>query len=199
MKRTTNVDCDPTGCDPTCQGLSEPLQEKLADILDRYLQASEQGLPADIDELVADCPELRTAVCDYLEGLQLLEGGAAAFRQHAGTPAKPASVPLVTRELGDFQLVQEIGRGGMGIVYEARQMSLDRKVALKVLPFASMLDSKQIQRFQNEARSAAQLHHPNIVPIFFVGIERGVHFYACSRRWRPRSCGCCSISIERGA
>ncbi len=80
--------------------------------------------------------------------------------------------------LGDFQLIREIGRGGMGVVYEARQISLDRRVALKVLPFAGVLDARHLQRFTNEARAAAGLHHANIVPVFAVGCERGVHYYA---------------------
>src|SRR3989440_631642 len=66
----------------------------------------------------------------------------------------------------------------MGVVYEAHQTSLNRRVALKVLPFAAALDPKQLQRFQNEAHAAAQLHHTNIVPVFGVGSERGVHYYA---------------------
>ena len=66
----------------------------------------------------------------------------------------------------------------MGIVYEALQLSLRRKVALKVLPFASTLQTRQLQRFVNEAQAAAHLHHPNIVPVFAVGKERGVHYYA---------------------
>src|SRR5207253_402233 len=70
------------------------------------------------------------------------------------------------------------GRGGMGIVYEAVQLSLGRRVAVKVLPFAATLDAKHLQRFRNEAQAAAQLHHTNIVPVYFVGSERGVHFYA---------------------
>src|SRR5205085_12335043 len=71
-----------------------------------------------------------------------------------------------------------IGRGGMGVVYEAEQVSLGRRVALKVLPYTAALDSKQLQRFQNEARAAAGLHHPHIVPVYFVGSERGVPYYA---------------------
>src|SRR5205807_1975377 len=80
--------------------------------------------------------------------------------------------------LGDFRILREIGRGGMGVVYVAEQISLGRKVALKVLPFAAALDQKQLQRFKNEAQAAAQLHHTNIVPVHYVGCERGVHFYA---------------------
>ena len=81
-------------------------------------------------------------------------------------------------QLGEFRLLSEIGRGGMGVVYEAEQLSLQRRVALKVLPFASAIDPRQVQRFKNEALAAALLHHPNIVPIYAVGCERGVHFFA---------------------
>ena len=66
----------------------------------------------------------------------------------------------------------------MGVVYEAQQISLGRRVALKVLPFAAVLDSRQIARFKHEAKAAAQLDHPNIVSVFAVGVERGVHYYA---------------------
>jgi serine/threonine protein kinase len=66
----------------------------------------------------------------------------------------------------------------MGVVYEAIQMSLGRRLALKVLPFAAALDAKQLQRFKNEAQAAAHLHHTNIVPVISVGCERGVHYYA---------------------
>src|SRR5205085_3143771 len=75
-------------------------------------------------------------------------------------------------------LVRELGRGGMGVVYEAVQLSLGRRVALKVLPFAAALDPRQMQRFQNEALAAAHLSHPHIVPVYAVGCERGVHYYA---------------------
>ena len=80
--------------------------------------------------------------------------------------------------LGDFRIIREIGRGGMGVVYEAEQISIGRPVALKVLPFASMLDERRLARFRNEIRAAGQLHHTNIVPIYAVGSDRGVHFYA---------------------
>jgi serine/threonine protein kinase len=83
-----------------------------------------------------------------------------------------------TNVLGDFRIIREIGRGGMGVVYEAEQISLGRGIALKVLPFASTLDPRQLQRFRNEAHAAAQLHHTNIVPVFATGCERSVHFYA---------------------
>jgi len=86
--------------------------------------------------------------------------------------------PSSLGNLGDFRLLREIGRGGMGVVYEAEQVSLRRRVALKILPFAAALDPRQLQRFKNEALAAAHLRHENIVPVHAVGEERGVHFYA---------------------
>jgi serine/threonine protein kinase len=80
--------------------------------------------------------------------------------------------------LGDFEVVREIGRGGMGVVYEARQVSLNRKVALKVLSGGLGLTAKAVQRFRREAEAAARLHHTNIVPVYATGEQDGTHFYA---------------------
>ena len=79
--------------------------------------------------------------------------------------------------LGDYRVLREIKRGGMAVVYEAEQVSLGRHVALKVLPRQMLPDGKQRQRFEREARSAARLHHTNIVPVFGVGEEGGLHYY----------------------
>src|SRR3954471_19743344 len=93
-------------------------------------------------------------------------------------PSAHGGEGVIGKPLGDFQLVKEIGRGGMGVVYEAIQLSLGRRVAVKVLPMAAAFDERHLQRFRNEAQAAAQLHHTNIVPVYAVGCERGVHFYA---------------------
>jgi serine/threonine protein kinase len=82
------------------------------------------------------------------------------------------------RRLGDFEILREIGRGGMGVVYEAVQVSLGRKVALKVLSTSLGLTPQAVQRFQREAESAAKLHHTNIIPIYATGSQDGTHFYA---------------------
>jgi serine/threonine protein kinase len=88
------------------------------------------------------------------------------------------SVALPAHPIGDFRIIREIGRGGMGVVYEAEQISLRRRVALKVLPFAAVLDPKHVTRFKNEAQAAANLDHPNIVSVYSVGCDRGIHYYA---------------------
>src|SRR5262249_45366312 len=87
-----------------------------------------------------------------------------------------AAAPL--QQLGDFRILREVGRGGMGVVYEAEQVSLGRHVALKVLPQQTLADAKQRRRFEREARAAAKLHHTNIVPVYGVGEEGGVPYYA---------------------
>src|SRR5205814_2384696 len=89
----------------------------------------------------------------------------------------PPSVPMLER-LGEYRIVREIGRGGMGVVYEAVQESLGRHVALKVLPGPGPANATYLERFRREARAAGQLQHPNIVPVYGVGEAEGVHFYA---------------------
>lgn len=83
-----------------------------------------------------------------------------------------------SQQLGDYTIVREIGRGGMGVVYEAEQESLERRVALKVLPVSHFLDAHKRARFLLEARSAARLHHSNIVPVYSVGQQAGMYYYA---------------------
>src|SRR5205823_11120930 len=119
--------------------------------------------------------DIAGALSDCLDGLDLVHTAGPRLRDSA--PAAPAGAEPPAA-LGDFRIVRELGRGGMGVVYEAVQLSLGRRVALKVLPFAAALDARQLQRFKNEAQAAAHLHHQNIVPVYAVGAERGVHFYA---------------------
>jgi serine/threonine protein kinase/Tol biopolymer transport system component len=95
----------------------------------------------------------------------------------AATAASSAPEPG-ERRLGDYRVLREIGHGGMGAVYEAVQESLGRRVALKVLPGSFALEAKRVERFRREARATARIHHPNIVPVYEVGEERGSHFYA---------------------
>ncbi|WP_231617503.1 serine/threonine-protein kinase [Novipirellula aureliae] len=82
----------------------------------------------------------------------------------------------IFERLGDFRLVREIGRGGMGIVYEAEQESLGRRIALKILPKQSLLNDDALDSFRREASTAAAMHHSNIVPIFGTGECEGTHY-----------------------
>jgi serine/threonine protein kinase/Tfp pilus assembly protein PilF len=146
-----------------------------------YLAALEAGQQPDRAEFLNRHADIAEALADCLEGLEFVHGLGPELRpagEHdlALEPAPTDPQPEVP--LGDYRIVREIGRGGMGVVYEAEQLSLGRRVALKVLPFAAALDPRQLRRFRNEAQAAAHLHHTNIVPVFGVGVERGVHFYA---------------------
>lgn len=140
----------------------------------------ESGLAPNEEALLAAHPNLADELLPYLESLRLLDGATREMRlPRAGTNgAHNDAAPQTARQIGEYRIVREIGRGGMGIVYEAHQKSLNRKVALKILPFAAVLDQRQIARFRNEAQAAAQLHHPHIVPVFAVGQEQGVNYYA---------------------
>jgi len=142
----------------------------LAELTDEFMDRLARGERPDIEEYARRHPQLATVLLETLAALRLLADCSASPEQN-GDAAIPAP-------LGDFRIIREVGRGGMGVVYEAEQMSLGRRVALKVLPFAATMDPRQLQRFQNEARAAASLEHPHIVPVYGVGCERGVHYYA---------------------
>ncbi len=136
------------------------------------------GQTVDWDDLGRRHPERAQALRELLPAFNLMAGlGNSAHL--AATEREP--IPDLLDELGclgDFRLLREVGRGGMGIVYEARQLSLGRRVALKILPQALALDGKRLRRFQLEAQAAALLHHPHVVPVHAVGSDRGVQFYA---------------------
>jgi serine/threonine protein kinase/WD40 repeat protein len=148
-------------------------------ILEDYLDQLEQGVPAHPEELLARHPEVADLLQEYLASLQFLHRTALKLRStDESGDLVHATGGEDLGQLGDYRLIREIGRGGMGVVYEAQQISLNRPVALKVLPFAATLEGKHLQRFKNEAQAAAILHHQNIVPVYGVGCERGVHYYA---------------------
>jgi serine/threonine protein kinase/tetratricopeptide (TPR) repeat protein len=160
---------------------SLPDDPRLAEALQEYLAALEAGRPPGRREFLARYPVIAAKLETYLAGLDLLHAAA-----RSGPPPAPAAGVQADRPdglqggtpLGDFRLLREVGRGGMGVVYEAEQLSLNRRVALKVLPFAATMDSRQLMRFRNEALAAAALDHPHIVEVHAVGVERGVHYYA---------------------
>src|SRR5262245_53912152 len=104
---------------------------------------------------------------ELLKRCQDFERRELGWGTTAASPVGGAGgLAFVGATFGDFQILEEIGRGGMGIVYLARQVSLGRRVALKILPPGFAKDEEQRKRFEREARAAAALHHPNIVPVF---------------------------------
>jgi serine/threonine protein kinase len=171
-------------------------EDLLNEVLLAYVEAREAGKEPDRAELLAAHPDLYDDLVAFFASHDEVERLTAPLREcrsqisdcrmeDQGTADNlqsatnnPQSTSSELGQLGDFRLIREVGRGGMGIVYEAEQLSLHRRVALKVLPFASAIDSRQLQRFKNEATAAAHLRHENIVPVYAVGCERGVHYYA---------------------
>ena len=148
-------------------GVDDP---RLLEAVNEYMRAVDAGQKPDVADLMARYRDISVELRACLQGLAFVNSAAAEMG------AGEAEIPQ--QPLGDFKLVRQIGRGGMGIVYEATQLSLGRRVAVKVLSLAAAMDEKHLQRFKNEAQAAANLHHTNIVPVYAVGCERGVHFYA---------------------
>jgi serine/threonine protein kinase/WD40 repeat protein len=159
-------DNDPSSADPFGQ------------IADEFVEAFRQGKRPSVEEFARRYPEHADDIREMLPALVLMEKARSADddadRRHQARAAA-ATAPL--QQLGDYQILREVGRGGMGVVYEAQQLSLGRHVAIKVLPSHALLDTRQLARFQREARSAARLHHTNIVPVFGVGEQDGLHYY----------------------
>jgi RNA polymerase sigma-70 factor (subfamily 1) len=151
-------------------------ERRLGEVICACLEAVESGRPLDRGELLARHPEFAAELAEFLEDQRHVQRCAAPLR--AVVQGEEAGSVSTGTELGDFRIVREIGRGGMGVVYQAVQVSLRRQVAVKVLPFAAVLDERLLQRFHNEVRAVAGLRHNNIVPVYFVGCERGVHFFA---------------------
>jgi eukaryotic-like serine/threonine-protein kinase len=151
------------------------LNEQAYEFADRYRRGERPSLT----EYTGKYPELAAEIRDIFPALVVIE----QFGSVAGPPTGPhaqtaTSDSAAPRQLGEYRILREVARGGMGIVYEAVQESLGRHVAVKVLPFQSLADANHLERFRREAQAAAKLHHTNIVPVFGVGEDKGVHYFA---------------------
>jgi WD40 repeat protein/serine/threonine protein kinase len=142
----------------------------VARVVEEYFERARRGEHPQLEEFVERYPEISDLLRTVIPGLQAAEQPDAAAHGNAAAQRH--------KQIGDFRILRQIGRGGMGIVYEAEQISMNRWVALKVLPLAGLVDELKIRRFQNEVRAVAALDHPNIVSVYMVGEERGVHYYA---------------------
>jgi serine/threonine protein kinase len=144
--------------------------DPLDDLAEAFLEEVRGGRDPSVSEYARRHPDLAGRIHELFPTLLALERLPAAQSQDGGT--------RVLDRLGEYQLLREIGRGGMGVVYEAVHGTLGRHVALKVLPFNDLADPVHLERFRRESRAAAHLHHTNIVPVFEVGEYDGIHYYA---------------------
>lgn len=164
---------------------SPETMEALEDAYREFCNTWLAGDPRDIDEYCEGFPafkdELRIRIEEFIGTVQNLESNFRDMKAKLSNASRSAGArpeALDGKTLGDFEILREIGRGGMGVVYEARQISLDRIVALKVLAAHLTLRSETVERFKREAATAAKLDHPGIVEIHAIGEEAGNHFFA---------------------
>lgn len=158
---------------PPDSGEEAPLaRDPVEELAETFLERYRRGERPSLSEFIARAPEHAQEIRELFPALVLMEQADPAASAH-----RPAAACHLER-LGDYRLIREVGRGGMGIVYEAEQESLGRHVALKILPLSAATDGKGLIRFRREARSAARLHHTNIVPVFDIGEREGIHYYA---------------------
>lgn len=148
----------------------------LGRVADEILQRMAAGERPDAEEYARRHPEIADLIRDVFPALDLVSEKFShdSIPELLGGGARLAE----NRQLGDFRILREIGRGGMGVVYEAEQLSMGRRVAVKVLPFAALIEPKALKRFENEVRAAATLDHAHITAVHAVGEDGGLHYFA---------------------
>ncbi len=157
---------------------------QLAELLEQLLAAAQAGRSPDLDAVIRNHPELAGELRELWATMQIAENLAELSRhdlddERTMVPNRNAlGQTLAGREFGDYELLEEIGRGGMGVVYKARQKSLDRIVALKMILRGDLASPDDVARFRKEAESAAHLNHPHIVPVYEVGERDGRPYFS---------------------
>lgn len=173
---------------------SGPHDPRLDRILAEYVESVESGSPQNPDDWAARYPEFAAELRDFIAVRRQFDAavqnaaeelspsafdsptllGQGNAREGSGESAAPPRV----RYFGDYELLEEIARGGMGVVYKARQVNLKRIVALKLILSGQLAGEEDVRRFHAEAEAAAKLDHPNIVPIFEIGQHQGQHYFS---------------------
>jgi eukaryotic-like serine/threonine-protein kinase len=148
-------------------------------LAEEFLDRKRRGEQPTLQEYLERHPAMADEIRDLFPAILMIEdlGGSSGATTGSLAAENGAATGMRLQRLGDYRILRQIGRGGMGVVYEAEQESLGRRVALKVLSTGSLLDPKQVRRFEREAKAAAKLHHTNIVPVFGVGQHEGHHYF----------------------
>jgi serine/threonine protein kinase/WD40 repeat protein len=156
----------------------DALADPLEDIAEEFVRLHRSGEEVSVADFAARYPDHAQRLRRLLPTIVCMERCSPTRRNDSTVVNQRADLGTLPRLLGDYRLLREAGRGGMGIVYEAEQTALGRRVALKLLSAAATADRVRLIRFRREAQAAARLHHTNIVPVFGVGEADGHYFYA---------------------
>ncbi len=156
---------------------------RLGEVIAGYLQALERGESPDRAALIVAHPDLAAELAAYFDDLDRMNRLAGPLQLADDNPTvvpggQSSDGLQVVRYFGDYVLEEEIARGGMGVVFRARQKSLSRMVALKMILTGQLASAQDVQRFHTEAEAAANLDHPHIVPIHEVGQHQGQHYFS---------------------
>lgn len=183
-------------------------------VLVSWLAQLERGEPLDRDELLEAHPNLADALNEFLADQEMLKRVASQVRDSlvGHLPGKDSPCPIEEtidsnprsngfsagdriRYIGDYEVLEEVARGGMGIVFKARQQKLKRIVALKMILAGQLADEANVERFQREAQAAGQLRHPKIVAIHELGEHDGHHYFTMDFKTGNRDASTTNVPI----
>lgn len=149
---------------------------------EEFVRRRRRGEQITVEEFASGHPDLADQIRRVFPAILALEHFKSSKHHsspHAHAPLEASLEGL--DQLGDYRIIREIGRGGMGVVFEAEQQTLSRRVAVKVFPGQALIDQRSLDRFHREAKMAASLHHTNIVPVFGFGEQDDLHYYVMQR------------------